>query len=217
MKKVILLLSFLFVLTLVQSTFAYSRLTVRDPRRWRNGQGTIEEAVFSIRPKGLYMECGMYLTFSARDLSFDNNDSLEVEFEFDLPHGSIVHDSWLWIEGDIIRGEIMDKWTAASIYENIVRRRRDPSILFKRGNNNYELRIFPMAAQALAGKDVAADLFTVDDRHHVVLSGAGGLRRGRPRGPCSRWRGSRSPRSRGGDATVSRRTLRDAPASPKRP
>ena len=30
-------------------------------------------------------------------------------------------------------------------YEGIVKRRKDPSILYKRGNDNYELRIFPMA------------------------------------------------------------------------
>ncbi|RQW03026.1 hypothetical protein EH222_12870 [candidate division KSB1 bacterium] len=145
MKRHTLLL-FLFVcsVSLIQSAAAYSWLYIRDPRGWGGGQGTIEEAVFSIRPKGLYMECGMYLTFSANGLYFSSNDSLEVEFYFDLPEGSIVHDSWLWIDGQIIRGTIMDKWTAASIYENIVKRRRDPSILYKQYDNSYELRIFPM-------------------------------------------------------------------------
>jgi Ca-activated chloride channel family protein len=42
----------------------------------------------------------------------------------------------------------MDRWTAASIYEDIVNRRRDPSILYKRGNGDYELRIFPMAGNS---------------------------------------------------------------------
>ncbi len=93
------------------------------------------------------MECGLYLTFSARGLNFSNSDTLEVQFKFDLPEGSIVHDSWLWIEDEIIRGEIMDKWTAQSIYEDIVKRRRDPSILYKIGPRSYELRIFPMAGE----------------------------------------------------------------------
>ncbi len=125
---------------------AYSELRVRDPRGWSSIQGTIEEATVSIKPKGVYMEIGLYLTFSARDWNHGSQDSLEVEFYFDLPENSIVHDSWLWVEGEIIRGEIMDKWTASEIYENIVRRRRDPSILFKRSQNSYELRIFPMVA-----------------------------------------------------------------------
>lgn len=141
-----LLLSVIFTLVMViASGYGYDYLQISDPRGWRYGQGTIEEAVISVRPRGLFMEYGLYLTFSARGLYFGSGDSLEVVFYFDLPAESIVHDSWLWIGEDIIRGKIMDKWTAAAIYEDIVRRRRDPSILYKREAGNYELRIFPMA------------------------------------------------------------------------
>lgn len=138
--------SVVFILVMViTNVYGYDQLWIRDPRGWRSGQGTIEEAVISVRPRGLFMEFGLYLTFSAKGLNFGSGDTLEVEFFFDLPAESIVHDSWLWIGKDIIRGEIMDKWTAAAIYEDIVKRRRDPSILYKRGAGNYELRIFPMA------------------------------------------------------------------------
>ncbi len=120
-------------------------LTIQDPRMpWRSGQGTIEKAVLSVRPVGIYMECGLYLTFSASGLGYSAADTMEVQFQFDLPTESIVYDSWLWIGDTIIRGEILDKWTAESIYEDIVNRRRDPSILYKRSANHYELRIFPM-------------------------------------------------------------------------
>ena len=146
MSKKIMLLCVLFVFFITDFSSAYTYLRVRNPRSWTSMQGTIEEAVISIKPKGVYMEIGLYLTFSAKGWSYSSNDSLEVEFYFDLPENSIVYDSWLWIDDEIIRGEIMDKWTAAQIYEDIVRRRRDPSILFKRGNNSYELRIYPMLA-----------------------------------------------------------------------
>jgi Ca-activated chloride channel family protein len=125
---------------------AYNWLWVEDPQQpWRDGKGTIEEAVVSVRPKGMYMEYGLYLTFSARGLGFSETDTLEVQFYFDLPGNAIVNDSWLWIGEEIIKGKLMDKWTAASIYEDIVERRRDPSILYKKGSGRYELRIFPMA------------------------------------------------------------------------
>jgi len=137
----------LILLVLCNLSHAYDRLYVSDPRGWRGGTGTIEEAVISVKPRGLYMECGLYLTFSARGLNFSNSDTLEIQFKFDLPEGSIVHDSWLWIEDEIIKAEIMDKWTAQSIYEDIVKRRRDPSILYKIGQRSYELRIFPMAGE----------------------------------------------------------------------
>ena len=147
MKKVILL-GIVTVIIITQSVFAHNQLRVGDPRRsWSTYQGTIEEAIVSIRPKGIYMEVGLYLTFSARGTNYGVYDSLEVAFHFDLPQEAIVHDSWLWVGEDIVRAKIMDKWTAASIYENIVKRRRDPSILYKRSATQYELRIFPMPAK----------------------------------------------------------------------
>ncbi len=143
-KSTILFLAVILLLT--NNLFAQHYLWVEDPQSpWRDGRGTIEEAVISIKPAGIYMEYGLYLTFSARSLGFTNSDTLEVQFYFELPNEAIVHDSWLWVGDDIIRGEILDKWTAASIYDTIVNRRQDPSILFKRDSERYELRIFPMA------------------------------------------------------------------------
>jgi Ca-activated chloride channel family protein len=127
----------------------YDQLRIQHPQQtWRFGQGTIEEAIISIRPQGIYMEYGLYLTFSARDLSFTAADSVEVQFNFDLPAEAIVHDLWLWVDDEIVRALILDRWTASSIYENIVRRRRDPAILFKNSSTSYELRIYPMKGNA---------------------------------------------------------------------
>jgi hypothetical protein len=140
-----LLLSFIVLFAAVLTAGATDQLRIQDPKSWwRNGQGTIEKSVVSVRPVGVYMEYGIYLTFSARGLGYSQYDTMEVQFQFDLPAGSIVHDSWLWIDDAIVRAEIMDKWTAESIYEEIVNRRRDPSILYKRSDTQYELRIFPM-------------------------------------------------------------------------
>ena len=127
------------------STFAYNYLSVQDPRNWRWNDGTIEAAVLSVHPVGLYMQFGLYLTFSARNTQFTGSDTLEIQFYFDLPEEAIVHDLWLWVGEDIIRAQILDKWKASSIYENIVKRRRDPAILFKEYDNQYQLRIYPMA------------------------------------------------------------------------
>jgi Ca-activated chloride channel family protein len=118
---------------------------VGDPRNsWWTNQGTIEEATLSIKPQGLFWEYGLYLTFSARGTSFGAGDSLEVTLHFSLPENAVVYDSWLWINDDISKGKILDRWTASNIYEGIVQRRQDPSILFKNSPTDYELRVFPM-------------------------------------------------------------------------
>lgn len=125
----------------------YSYLTVGDPRNtWWTEQGTIEEAEIHVRPNGIFMDFDLFLTFSARDSYFSSFDTLEVVLNFELPQDAIVHDSWLWFGEDTLVARLLDKWTATAIYEGVVKRRRDPSILQKLYNNQYELRIFPMAA-----------------------------------------------------------------------
>ena len=102
MKKLITLL------LLLQSSlaFCYNQLTVSDARNsWYSYMGTIEEATLSVSPKGLFMEYGLYLTFSARGTNFNQNDSVEVVLDFELPQNAIVTDSWLWIGSTIVTGK----------------------------------------------------------------------------------------------------------------
>jgi Ca-activated chloride channel family protein len=125
----------------------YASLYIQHPQQtWQSGQGTIENAVLSIHPKGICTENSLYLTFSARDLYFSNTDSVEIQFYFDLPEGAIVTDLWLWIDSTTIsKALILDRWTASSIYEGIVKRRRDPAILYKEDyGNSYQLRVYPL-------------------------------------------------------------------------
>ncbi|HLB00762.1 MAG TPA: VIT domain-containing protein, partial [Bacteroidota bacterium] len=146
MKTTLLALCLVAMTLFAGNVFGSDFLRVQDPQSWwKGGQGTIEKAVLTVRPAGIYMEYGLYLTFSARGLEYTHSDTFEVQFEFDLPPNSVVYDSWLWIGDTIIRGELLDKWTAESIYEEIVNRRRDPSILYKRTQTHYEMRVFPMA------------------------------------------------------------------------
>jgi len=132
---------------LLQNALAYSSLGVSDPKNWwKYGRGQIQESTITLTPKGIYTEVGMYFTFSTKATAYTSpQDTLEVVYKFDLPEGSIVIDSWLWVNDVIVKADIIDRWTARSIYEGIVKRRQDPSILMKNGSNNYELRVFPMA------------------------------------------------------------------------
>lgn len=144
MNKLLTILIYL-LLFIPGYVFASDNLRVLDPQAsWRYAQGNIEDATISMRPRGLYMEYGVYLTISARGANFSANDNLEVQFNFDLPEGAIVQDMWLWVGNNIMKAYLLDSWTASSIYENIVNRRRDPAILFKRTATNYEMRIYPL-------------------------------------------------------------------------
>lgn len=139
---VIFLLCFISIKLEAQNTNAY----IIDPQNpWYWQACTIEEATYVLQPKGFYTQVDLYLTFSGRDADFGPNDQVEVVLDFQLPEKAMVIDSWLWIEDVIIKAKILDRWTASGIYEEIVGRRRDPSILFKNSATQYQLRIYPMA------------------------------------------------------------------------
>ncbi len=148
MKYVVTHLKFWILLSCFSTTLiAQNNLKVGDPRRSTyTTTGTIEEASLSIRNKGLYLEYGLYLTFSGKGSGFNPKDSLEVTLNFTLPENAIVTDSWLWIYNDICRARILDVWSAREIYENIVKRRTDPSLLTKSSPTQYQLRVFPLPA-----------------------------------------------------------------------
>ncbi len=132
------------------TSFSQTSLRIINPNWWWAGsgdEGTIEEAVFTLEPKGIYTEVGMYLTFSAEGIGYSNSDSVEIVFDFDLPQGAIIHDSWLWVGNVIIKADIIDRWTAIETYEDIVDRRRDPSLLYRKPEGGYQLRVFPLPGQ----------------------------------------------------------------------
>ena len=144
MKTKLLIIILLFSLI---NVFGYNNLYVGDPRNsWQTNQGTIEDASLTVSPKGLFMEYGLYLSYSSRGTNWTQaKDTLEVTLDFDLPENAMITDSWLWFGKDTIKAVILDRWTASSIYESIVKRRRDPSVLYKQSATQYQLRIFPMA------------------------------------------------------------------------
>ncbi len=146
MKKTILTIAFLTT-ALLATLRAQTEMYINNPDLWWWHQPcTIEEASMTVAPHGLYMEVGLFLTLGGGDIDIAPNDSLEIVMNFTLPEGALIVDSWLWIGDDIIRAAILDRWTATTIYESIVDRRQDPSILARVENNSYSLNIYPLVA-----------------------------------------------------------------------
>ncbi len=151
MKNKISILNFLVLLFSLSSIKVEANISlfVQDPKTLYSVKGTMDSVTLIVKPKGLFLEHSLYINFSAKNSKFTSNDTLEVIFKFELPSNAIVTDSWLWLTpNQILKGKLLDLWTASTIYENIVKRRRDPSILKKFSDVQYELRIFPMAGNA---------------------------------------------------------------------
>src|SRR3954464_3655069 len=69
----------------------------------------------------------------------------EADFMFPLPKGAAFQDLKLSINGEMVSGETMSADRARQIYEEIVRRQRDPALLEGMGYGLLRARIFPIA------------------------------------------------------------------------
>jgi Ca-activated chloride channel family protein len=74
----------------------------------------------------------------------ETNSRLEGIFVFPLPEGAVVTELALWIDGDRVVGDVMEKDTARAVYESIVRRNIDPALLEYMGKNVFKLSVFPI-------------------------------------------------------------------------
>jgi Ca-activated chloride channel family protein len=69
----------------------------------------------------------------------------EADYIFPLPRGAAFEDLKLSINGELVSGETMSAERARGIYEEIVRRQRDPALVEWMGHGMLRARIFPIA------------------------------------------------------------------------
>ncbi len=102
----------------------------------------------------------------------------EADYLFPLPAGAAFQDLALSINGELVRGEVLDATQARSVYEEIVRKQRDPALVEYLGSGLLRARIFPIAAGE--EKTVVVRFQTVAPREGDALridyTGPGGLR-----------------------------------------
>jgi Ca-activated chloride channel family protein len=69
---------------------------------------------------------------------------MEGTYIFPLPEGAAVSEFAMWVDGKRVEGSILQADEARAIYEDIVRRRRDPALLEYVGRGAVQARIFPI-------------------------------------------------------------------------
>ncbi|MCP4541005.1 MAG: VWA domain-containing protein [Chloroflexi bacterium] len=79
---------------------------------------------------------------------FVNEHDWECEgtYVFPLPEGAAISEFIMWVDGTPVEGKILDADEARQIYEDIVRRRRDPALLEYVGRGAVQARVFPIPA-----------------------------------------------------------------------
>ncbi len=80
------------------------------------------------------------------DQVFVNESSYQLEgtYVFPLPEDASISSFAMYVDGQRLDGEVLDREQARRIYEDIVRKRRDPALLEYVGRSAFRARIFPI-------------------------------------------------------------------------
>ncbi|MCC6930223.1 MAG: VWA domain-containing protein [Gemmatimonadaceae bacterium] len=107
----------------------------------------------------------------------------EADYVFPLPAGAAFEDLKLLINGELVSGETMTADRARGIYEEIVRRQRDPALVEWMGSGMLRTRIFPIAPgeekkvvvryQSVAERE--GDALRIDYRRGTDPNGTGAM------------------------------------------
>jgi Ca-activated chloride channel family protein len=83
------------------------------------------------------------------DQVFINNYDRDIEgtYIFPLPEKAAISEFAMYMGDQKVEGEILDSNQARRIYEDIVRRMRDPALLEYMGRNMFRARVFPIPAR----------------------------------------------------------------------
>jgi hypothetical protein len=78
--------------------------------------------------------------------SFVNHTGTRLEdvFHFPLPQDASISGFGMWINGELIEADVVEKQRAREIYETILREKRDPGLLEWTGGNIFKARVFPI-------------------------------------------------------------------------
>lgn len=72
------------------------------------------------------------------------NRDLEAIYVFPLPEGATIADFAMYINGKRMSGEVVEKGKARKIYQDIVRRMKDPGLLEHMGDNLFRVSVYPV-------------------------------------------------------------------------
>ena len=82
--------------------------------------------------------------------SFVNHTGSRLEgvFHFPLPQDASISGFGMWINGELIEADVVEKQRAREIYEEILRQKKDPGLLEWTGGNIFKARVFPIEARS---------------------------------------------------------------------
>jgi Ca-activated chloride channel family protein len=106
----------------------------------------LEDSWLTIRYHRVTVSIDNQVAVTRVEQEFINEHDWEAEgtYLFPLPEGASVSRFTMWVDGEPVEGEILEAGEARRVYEDIVRRRRDPALLEYVGRDAVRARVFPI-------------------------------------------------------------------------
>ncbi|MCH7760825.1 VWA domain-containing protein [candidate division TA06 bacterium] len=143
MKKIVLTIGLTWLLGTPLS-FASGMIIPVPPK-----PGALYPPALSIKYHSVDIEIENQIARTKVDQVFINPYSRDVEgiYIFPIPEDANISKFSMWVGGEELKGEILDKDEARKIYEEIVRRMKDPGLLEYAGRGAFRARIYPIPAR----------------------------------------------------------------------
>jgi uncharacterized protein YegL len=77
----------------------------------------------------------------------ENNQELEGIYIFPIPEGASISEFAMYVDGERITAEVLERKEARKIYEDIVRRMRDPALLEYMDRGAFKASVYPIPAR----------------------------------------------------------------------
>ena len=108
-----------------------------------------ETALVSIKDYSVKTNISDQLATTTVELAYYNHCSrnLEGTFLFPIPPEAAISKFYLYVGNEEVPAQLLDEAQARKIYEDIVRKRKDPALLEYAGYNLLKARVFPLVAK----------------------------------------------------------------------
>ena len=104
--------------------------------------------VLEVKDQDVHVTINNGIAVTEVEQVFINKEQRVVEalYTFPVPKGASVSNFSMWIGGQEMVGEVVEKQRAREIYESYKQKRRDPGLLEQVDYKRFEMRIFPIPA-----------------------------------------------------------------------
>jgi Ca-activated chloride channel family protein len=151
MQKIALLLITALLFNIASSYAGGFIIVMPDKHSNPNASGPVNPALFPLESRSTQVNTsinGLTATTSIKQVFFNpTNRQLEGYFLFPVPKDVVISKFTMDINGVKHEAELLDATKARKIYEEIVRRSKDPALLEYYGKGMFRVRIFPILAQ----------------------------------------------------------------------